>query len=247
MVTAAHCVDGLEIGHGPDILAVSLGHGAPIPAKLVERADSWDLALIKLSRPMGNMVRFPWASRCSRGDGWFAPSRPTQSDPELDGHVTGQFTYECFAGDVIEAIQLTTQAGLGNYEGYSGGPVFLLPEDSNRVIGILIEQYPDRVDTDRAGGTLFAAAIEGVIEQFDRLSTAYLLRWLVEGSAVKEHDASRGQKSAMPRTGAPAVRKARIVVEWTGDQGVIDPEVRAIHQALINKWVAQHGDEAGEI
>jgi hypothetical protein len=248
VVTAAHCVAGVDLGHPADAISASVGHGSPIPAGLVERSDSKDLALIRLSKPMGPAVRLPWASRCSRGDGWFAPSRPTMSDPELDGSVTGTVTYECVAGGVIHAVQLTTQAHLGNYEGYSGGPVFLSPEESNKVIGLLIEQYPDRIDIGRATNTLFAAAIEGVIEQFDTLGTRYLLRSLIESRPVP---VERRDPPPLTEIGsadwAVAERTATTVLGWHGSFDVVDPEVRSVHQALVSKWVTRHGDGAGDL
>jgi hypothetical protein len=239
VVTAAHCVEGVEVGHSPEVLCAKIGHGADtIPARLVERADSRDLALIRLSQPMGSSVRLPWASRCRRGDGWFAPSRPTVSDPELDGSVTGTMDYKCASGDVLHAIQLTTHAILGNYEGYSGGPVFLSPEESNRVIGLLIEQYPDRIALDRASNTLFAAAIEGVLEQFTTLSTGYLLRSLLEPSAPPRPARTNDN---------PTWNAAETVLGWHATFDVVDPEVRLVHQALVSKWVTQHAGEAGDV
>jgi hypothetical protein len=246
VVTAAHCVAGVCVGHPEDEVTASMGHGTvPVPARLVERVDAKDLALLKLSQPMGSSVRLPWASRCRRGDGWFAPSRPTRSDPELDGSVTGTMAYECVAGGVVEAVQLTTQAHLGNYEGYSGGPVFLSPEEANKVIGILIEQYPDRIDLDRASNTLFAAAIEGVIDQFDTLGTGYLLRSLFEHSVPEKPREPVSLDAAGDR--AAAERSAATVLGWHGSFDVVDPEVRSVHQALVSKWVTRHADEAGDL
>ena len=238
VVTAAHCVDGIEVGHAPNELRAGVGHGtATIPARLVERADTRDLALIRLGQPVGSSVRLPWATRARRGDTWFAPSRPTMSDPELDGSVTGTIDYKFASGEVLQAVQLTTQAHLGNYAGYSGGPVFLSPEESNRVIGILIEQYPDRIELDRASNTLFAAAIEGVLEQFTTLSTGYLLRSLLENSPPPP---------AAPASTA-AWNAAETVLGWHGTLDVVDPEVRTVHQALVSKWVTQHAEQAGDL
>lgn len=252
VVTAAHCVADVGVGHPEDAVTATMGHSTmPVPARLVERVDAKDLALLKLSQPLGSAVRLPWASRCRRGDDWFAPSRPTLSDPELDGSVTGTMTYECVAGGVVEAVQLTTQAHLGNYEGYSGGPVFLSPEQVNRVIGILIEQYPDRIDLGRASNTLFAAAIEGVIDQFDTLGTGYLLRSLFEHQASEKPRDEARTSAALTEVGqsdsAAGERSVTTVLGWHGGFDVVEPEVRSAHQALVSKWAARHADEAGDL
>jgi hypothetical protein len=236
VVTAAHCLDGVRVGHEADAVCVSLGHGTPIPAQLVERVDTNDLALLKLTQPIGLSARLPLVSPCRRGDEWFAPARPTTSDPELDGAVTATVPYTCVAGGLIQAVQLTTQTPLGHYEGYSGGPVFLSPEDANKVIGLLIEQYPDRIDPDRATNTLFAAAIQGVMEQFDSLRSAYLIRTLMFENLVPA------------RRPVPDVNwaDAENVVGWHGLFDVVEPEVRSLHQALVSKWATRQGDETGE-
>lgn len=252
VVTAAHCVAGMEVGHGADELCVTIGHDlVPTSAQLVECVEAKDLALIRLTQPLGPSLRLPWASRCRRGDDWFAPSRPTMADPELDGSVTGTVRYECAAGGVINAVQLTTQAHLGNYDGYSGGPVFLTPEESNRVIGLLIEQYPDRINLDRATNTLFAAAIEGVIEQFDTLGTGYLLRSLFETPTPNETRTASRELPPLTSVGmtawVDAERSAETVLGWHGRFDVVDPEIRSVHQALVSKWVTRHGDGAGDV
>jgi hypothetical protein len=250
VVTAAHCVAEVCVGDPEDAICVSMGHDTtPVPASLVERVATKDLALLKPSQPLGSSVRLPWASRCRRGDEWFAPSRPTLSDPQLDGSVSGTMNYECVAGGVLHALQLTTRSSLGNYEGYSGGPVFLEPEEANKVIGILIEQYPDRAELDRATNTLFAAAIEGVIEQFDTLSTSYLLRSLFEHA--ENRDSARLEPIPLDEPGPAdltvAERVASTVLGWSGAVDVVDPEIRSVHQALVSKWVTQHTDEAGDV
>lgn len=241
VVTAAHCLDGVRVGHEVDAVCVSLGHGTPVPAQLVECVETNDLALLKLTQPIGLSARLPLVSPCRRGDVWFAPARPTMSDPELDGSVTATVPYTCAAGGLIQAVQLTTQAQLGHYEGYSGGPVFLSPEEANKVIGLLIEQYPDRIDPDRVTNTLFAAAIQGVMEQFDALRSAYLLRTL-----VFENQPSPARRPAAGVNWADAERTADNVVAWHGPLDVVEPEVRSLHQALVSKWATLQGDEAGE-
>lgn len=253
VVTAAHCVKDVAVGHDSGAVMVSVGHGTPILAEVVDKADQWDLALVKLSVPVGSSIQLPWASDCYRGDGWFAPSRPTQADPELEGSVSNTLVYECVAGGQIQAIQLLTRADLGVYEGYSGGPVFLTPESSNRVAGVLIEQHPDRAGGDRATNVLFAATMAGAIDQFEKLSTSYLLRYLMSASPTPPAAASVAVTVAEDQvhahavaSGHPAQRRATVAQEWLGEFGVLDPEVRSVHQALVSKWVIEHGAEETE-
>lgn len=255
LLTAQHCVVGVEIGDDESRLEVSVADRAPVHATLEARAEAADLALLKLSHPLGSAVRLPVASRSRRGDKWFAPSRPSKADPELAGDVVGPLLYECQAGGCIDAVQLTTQSVLGDYAGYSGGPVFTTPEDRHSVIGVLIEQFPDHIDHERASNTLFAAAIEGAMDQFESLQTAYLLRMLrdhgetgdqVEAEKDEEHRSALDQAALTVSGGRPDERHVKTVLGWLGASGVIDPEVRGLHQALVNKWVLEHGEKDDE-
>lgn len=251
LLTALHCVAGVEIGDSESRLQVSVASRVPVQAVLEARAETADLALLKLSHSLGSAVQLPVASRCRRGDKWFAPSRPSPADPELAGDVVGPVVYDCQAGGRIDAVQLTSQAMLGNYQGYSGGPVFTAPEDQHNVIGVLIEQYPDRVDHTRATNTLFAAAIEGAMDQFVSLQTAYLLRRLYDYEDARNEAAMKSDeehRATLDRVNAAAdvddvdQKHIATVLGWLGTAGAIDPEVRGLHQALVNKWVLEHGE-----
>lgn len=227
LLTAGHCVRGVAAGSPDADVKVVLGDAQVVNAVLQERAEASDLALLKLSHPVGSAL--PLASRCRRGDEWYAPARPFKSDPELVGQVAATMPFECVAGGVIEAVQLTTQSDLGQYVGYSGGPVFLSPEEHNKIIGILIEQYPDRIDAARASNTLFAAAILDAIDQFASLTNSYLLRTLIGEQAQRPPISER----------APAARAAgaeAAVLAMLDRQGVLDPEIRAVYQVLVSKW-----------
>lgn len=250
LLTASHCVQGVKIGDSETRLQVTVADRAPVHAVLQARAESADLALLKLSHSLGSAVRLPVASRGRRGDKWFAPSRPSKTDPELAGDVVGPILYDCQSGGRIDAVQLTTQSLLGDYAGYSGGPVFTTPEDRHNVIGVLIEQYPDRTDPDRFTNTLFAAAIDGAMDQFETLQTAYLLRMLRD----HDHDHATAKRdeeyrAALDRLVKPIgddtveKRHVRTVLSWLDTAGAVDPEVRGLHQALVNKWVLEHSDK----
>jgi hypothetical protein len=212
----------------PDAVEVAAHGMRPVKATLVEQVATSDLALLKLSQPVGSAL--PLASRCCAGDGWFAPARPSLSDPQLVGQVaTPTISHQCVAGGTIDAVQLTTQSDLGGYHGYSGGPVFLSPEACNKVIGILIEQYPDRIDARRATNTLFAAAITDAIDQFDSLTNAYLLRMLVDGkpAAIVPRPKRRAKPSA----------EHKAILDILDKYGIIDPEIRTVYQVLVSKLI----------
>ena len=85
------------------------------------------------------------ADRARPGLGWNDPYRPNAEDVCLDGMVTAApVSYQCRAGDEIEAIQLTCNQLLGDYSGYSGSPLMRdYPDGSQGVLGILIEQRSD--------------------------------------------------------------------------------------------------------
>ncbi|MFI5587241.1 serine protease [Amycolatopsis sp. NPDC051758] len=251
LLTALHCVDGVQVGDSECRLQVSVADRAPVPAVLEAKAETSDLALLKLSHSLGSAVRIPVASRCQRGDKWFAPSRPSRADPELAGEVVGPLLYDCQAGGVIDAVELTTQTMIGNYQGYSGGPVFTVPEEQHSVIGVLIEQYPDRLDEMRASNTLFAAAIEGAMDQFESLQTAYLLRKVQDSQEAHDKAAAKrdeGYKRTLDRVDTMLdfedadQRHVSTVLGFLGAAGAIDPEVRGLHQAMVNKWVLEHSE-----
>lgn len=174
VLTAAHCIRGL----GPEAeLAVALSLGEPVPARVDQVASDADLALVRLLRTPPPAIRPPKTGRCRPRDEWFGPYRPGETDPHLSGSVVHEgVDYKCEGGAFVKALQLRTAVELGDYRGYSGGPVERRGEcDTGAVIGMLLEQYPDRVTPERFSNTLFAAALGDALRQFDCFDVGHLL------------------------------------------------------------------------
>jgi hypothetical protein len=116
-------------------------------------------------------VEPPLPDVCAVDDRWRSPSRPTPSDPELGGLVMApDVQYKCEAGGQVAGLQLRTDMHLGDYSGYSGGPVEKMVGNDRALAGVLIEQYPDRQAPERAANVLFAAAIAELFERFSSFS-----------------------------------------------------------------------------
>ena len=121
-LTAFHCLR--ELPSDDEQLELSFAGGEVGPGRVHERSPEADLALIDILKPHESPVVLPNADRASRGDSWSAPYRPGPSDPYLSGDVlSGGMPYVCEAGNSIEALQLDCSQHLGDYSGYSGGPV----------------------------------------------------------------------------------------------------------------------------
>jgi hypothetical protein len=87
--------------------------------------------------------------------------------------------YRCEAGHEIEALQLGCSQRLGDYSGYSGGPVERhVTGREPALVGVLLEQYPDRQTVDRASDVLFAATIAEALRRFDCLGVGHLMKVL---------------------------------------------------------------------
>jgi hypothetical protein len=264
VVTAAHCVHHVEVREASSGLRVSVADRESVDAKLVDLVEDCDLALLELSQPLGNTLELPRVSRGNKGDVWFAPCRPSPSDPELDGKVNGSLLYECQAGATIWAVQLTTDSNLGNYQGYSGGPVFLWPTGDRRLLGVLIEQHPDHIDPQRATNTLFAAAMEEALDQFPTLQNAYLLRWLVgrdEGMPTRGSGdtdpksilASSMDSAVLAESHGPQIAPlsashdeliSKIIVRFLLGQHGVDPAFKILYQARVSESVIEFGRDA---
>lgn len=171
LLTADHCLRGVPDGE-TDIEFV-LADGTTIAAKVYERQCDVDLALIRV---LGEVdVALLQAERCYSHDVWRVPSRPEPNDPHLEGVVTDpKVFYKCEGGTILEALQLRTNVELGDYSGYSGGPVERVTKERG-LAGVLLEQYPDRQTPERATNTLFAATVAEVMARFDCLDMSNLM------------------------------------------------------------------------
>jgi hypothetical protein len=93
---------------------------------------------------------------------WEAPYRPSPHHPTLTGVVGNpDLKFQSADGSIVSVIQLTVSEEIGDHSGYSGGPVLgkTSRTDPVAIIGILIEQFPDRVNQNRAANVLFATRI----------------------------------------------------------------------------------------
>ncbi|MFF7387757.1 trypsin-like peptidase domain-containing protein [Streptomyces scabiei] len=187
VLTALHCLRGLTT---PDEhVDVVLTDGSRLAGQICRRDKNADLALIMISAAYEVLLPIPRAGVAHGGDDWHGPYRPAASEVQLRGHVdNGMTEYLCEGGGVIEALQLTAHQFLGDYSGYSGGPVVKgLPEDQEPVIvGILLEQAPDRAAVDRAANVLFAATIGEALRRFDQFDVEHLLDVVHPASALSQ-------------------------------------------------------------
>ena len=150
VLTALHCLHSCASGNDKVELSFATGH--TIHGLVCERSYEADLALITITGTGTCPASAPFPDRGVAGDAWRAPYRPSRADPYLSGGVQhGSVCYRCEGGGSIEALQLGCAEHLGDYSGYSGGPVERDQQNGERVVlGILIEQYPDRQTPKRA-------------------------------------------------------------------------------------------------
>lgn len=177
VLTAAHCLSSIPPDAGV-VTAYGDWHGST-ELRIVERNSKVDIALLQYdadaSRP-----DIPEADRCAGGARWSSPYRPSDTEPSLAGTVTDHaHGYRTEGGDEITALQLRTDTELGDYSGYSGSPVETDPPGERRaLVGILLEQYPDRVDPRRSSNVLFAGTIGEALGSFPQFDVGHLLNVL---------------------------------------------------------------------
>lgn len=231
-LTAFHCIRTAEAGGHLELLFAT---GEKIPGRVCERARGADLALIDLLKPRESTLITPSADMASRGDKWSAPYRPSTGDPYLSGDVLeGKIAYKCEAGLEIEALQLGCSERLGDYSGYSGGPVERhVTGREPSPLGILVEQFPDRQAVSRASDVLFAATIAEALRRFNCLGAGHLMKVLDADEQIPWRcvPASEPELSQLPPPGSRASVESRIAAansiietlrEWARS-GVLDP------------------------
>nr|WP_157168093.1 serine protease [Streptomyces typhae] len=218
VLTALHCLRGqVQVD---DRLDVVLADGALLAARVSRLEPAADLALIGITPPQRAIPRIPNSGPARIGGRWRGPYRPAADEVELSGRIdTRAASYLCEGGGTIEALQLSADQFLGDYSGYSGGPV----EDTTScdghapertadgqhpmVVGILLEQAPDRVAADRAANVLFAATIAEAMRRFDSLGVAHLVDVL--RPPPDAHAASEGaEPPPVPRAATAVVTDA---------------------------------------
>jgi hypothetical protein len=249
VLTAAHCLRGL-----PDDVSLTATPtaGEPLRARIEQVATEVDLALVELRDAAHPDNYPPMAGRCGSTDAWFGPYRPSHADPHLRGSVTHhRVDYKCEGGAMIPALQLSTDVELGDYRGYSGGPVERADAGHREriMLGMLLEQYPDRATPDRNTNVLFAAAIGEALSHFDAFAVGHLLEVLAaEGSDcdLAPARASVGVAADAPigsEVAATAARVARTDIlldalhDWSV-RGLLEPgEVKMLRVQVLRSLI----------
>lgn len=249
-VTAFHCIRGIDADR--DLLDVALSGEAVVPGRVREHSSGADLVLIDILEPPDHgTVAFPGLDRAVAGEPWSAPYRPGDSDPRLAGTVMSEsMTYRCERGSLIEALQLGCTAHLSEYSGYSGGPVQRdAPGKDEAVLGMMLEQYPDRQDPERYSNVLFAATVSEVLRAFSTFEAINLVNMLTADHA-KPRDSSSGKavpgSAPIGRSASRPVLRSRTarteyllttLDEW-GKRGLVDPmAVPGLQRDVIQRLI----------
>lgn len=179
VLTAYHCLPaGTAKGDELDLRI----NDVPRHCTVFDIAPLYDLALLFLPHPEAIGVDLPYPRESIRHEAWVAPVKPAPHFATLEGTVSNPSTpFPCVAGGTIRAIELVSTHNPGSFAGYSGGPVFS-DEDGQSLglLGIIVEQYPDRVDPDRSTTVLFAASIEDAFMLLDGMNAVVRARELIE-------------------------------------------------------------------
>ncbi|MEW2523798.1 trypsin-like peptidase domain-containing protein [Streptomyces sp. NPDC047071] len=176
VLTALHCLRGLAVDES---VGIQLADGERVEGRVCRQDKEADLALVEIGAGHQVTLPIPAADVARDGDRWRGPYRPAAHEAHLSGRVSaGAAPHLCVGGATIEALQLTADQHLGDYSGYSGGPVEGVGEGGTQpptVVGILIEQALDRAAEARAANVLFAATIKEAIRRFDHLDVVHLI------------------------------------------------------------------------
>jgi hypothetical protein len=215
-LTALHCLRGLPLD---EHVGIELADGTRIEGRVCQQDKEADLALIEIAAEHQLNVPIPTADVARDGDHWRGPYRPALHDIHVRGQVSGVAPHRCVSGATIDSLQLTTEQHLHNFAGYSGGPVESVPSDRHRmpaVVGILIEQIPDKTDDSRAANVLIAATIGEAVRRFDHFDAAHLIDVL--------RPPLPGQKDESPAAERIAAAEAllRQLDEWA-ERKIMDP------------------------
>lgn len=176
VLTALHCLRGLD--PLDDQVDIGLPDERRVRGHVCRRAKDADLALIEIAEAHEVALPVPAAGIAQRGDRWWGPYRPAPGDARLSGSVDYPGArHTCEGGGVIEALQLTADQHLGDYSGYSGGPVEGSADGREpAVLGILLEQVLERHSgDDRAANVLMAATIAEALSRFDQFDVSHLI------------------------------------------------------------------------
>lgn len=206
VLTALHCLEALDAPD--DEVDIALADERRVPGRVCSKVKEADLALIEIAASYELALQMPAAQVALRGDRWWGPYRPAPGDAQLSGGIEhGAVRHTCEGGGSIEALQLTADQHLGDYSGYSGGPVEGgSTEGAPVVLGILLEQAMDRQSAGhRAANVLFAATIAEAMRRFDHFDVGHLIDAL---RPPAENGAAALEPSPPPPGREPAFREA---------------------------------------
>ncbi|AXI85260.1 serine protease [Streptomyces sp. ETH9427] len=245
VLTALHCLRGLTAFDAQ--MDIVLADGTRVEGQVCRQDKDADLALIEISPLFDITQPVPAAGVAQDGDRWRGPYRPAENEVQLSGHIdSGAVRYLCEGGASIEALQLTADQQLGDYSGYSGGPVEGIAQDREpMVVGILLEQAPDRVDPGRNANVLFAATIREVMRRFDHFDVAHLMDVLRPGR--REHIPQQESVDGLsPHTQADRVESVIHAFQQLSEQGVMDPmHVAELRYLALKRIIEEEPGEGG--
>ncbi|URN07683.1 serine protease [Actinomadura madurae] len=237
VLTALHCLDGIAASDEEVVVRIA-GCGTPLPGRVLERAVEADMAIVEILDPLLMPLMAPAADHGAQDDAWRGPYRPSGAELHLTGTVAYEaMKYTCEGGAVIQALQLSCdQDNIGDYSGYSGGPVERVSQDrGSAVVGILLEQHRERhqpkgvrPDQLRASGTLFAATIGEATRRFACLDVGNLIDVLrprapEDGTPTSEPAESANQAGGVSALEALLAEKdllLRTLTRW-GEEGLL--------------------------
>jgi Trypsin-like peptidase domain len=227
VLTAHHCLHDCAVGN--DKVQLSFATGRTIQGLIVERAAEADLALITITEAESSGVTAPFPDRSMPGEMWRAPYRPSDTDPYLSGGVQhGSMRYQCEGGGSIEALQLACAEHIGDYSGYSGSPIERsIGNSSTAILGVLIEQYPDRMIPGRGSDVLFAATIAEALRRFEYFDVWHLYRVLCPQ-----------QDAPSPRSSEPVRSTAESLTGWASPQRMTPDEAADPGKAIGDRMYA---------
>lgn len=246
VLTALHCLKGTSPGDDEVRISFPGVSGQGVPGRVSERAKEADLALVEVLERLPLIVPVP--DRCAAGDLWHGPYRPRDSDPYLGGTVSSESVeYRCESGSVIEALQLAVREDFGDYSGYSGGPIERVVRDTRQsaknggVVGILLEQYPDRKEVKRASRTLFAATIAEAVRRFDCFDVRNLLDLLhpapLAEPTVTDSNMADRNRSDLETDIAYAKRLLQFIHECGVERYLDAPEVTTFKVRILENLI----------
>ena len=241
ILTPLHCLP-LSARAAKAEVTVRLHTSEVIVCSVLDTVDEIDLALVEVSSPGATPSRFLQTDHCLEDDGWKAPYRPDQNRPVLAGKVMdGSLEYVCEAGGRFSAIQLHSLIDIGDYRGYSGGPVEVRsPERAPRLVGMMLEQYWKSTKPKTAANVVFAATIGEALKRFAPFQLDHLQQVLFGNDgyeAGRDGNASRGV--AVPPQVARLEEDMRtadrllLYLQSRSADGLIEDNVRGPAEAMV--------------